>query len=58
MCGFIQVELFIIISFTNQIYDQTSNVRCPLVGKKIVDHSDVFGASPGGAVPITSSFST
>ena len=29
-----------------------------LVGKKIVDHSDVVGASPVGAAPTTSSFPT
>ena len=29
-----------------------------LVGNKIVDHSDVVGASPVGAAPTTSSFST
>ena len=30
----------------------------PLAGNKIVDHSDVVGASPVGAAPTTSSFST
>ena len=39
-------------------YGQTYNVRRTLVGNKIVDHSDVVGASPVGAVPTTSSFST
>ena len=29
-----------------------------LVGNKIVDHSDVAGASPVSAAPITSSFPT
>ena len=29
-----------------------------LVGNKIVDHSDVVGASPVGAAPTTYSFST
>ena len=28
------------------------------LGNKIVDHSDVVGASPAGAAPTTSSFST
>ena len=28
------------------------------LGNKIVDHSDVVGASPVGAAPTTSSFST
>ena len=34
-----------------------SNISRTLVGNKIVDHSDVVGASPGAA-PITASFST
>ena len=37
-------------------YTVKSNIR-PLVGNKIVDHSDVVGASPVGAAPTTSSFS-
>ena len=40
------------------IYPQTFNIRGTLVGYKIVDHSDVIGASPVGAAPTTSSFST
>ena len=40
------------------IYRQTANISRTLVGKKIVDHSDVVGASPVGAAPTTSSFST
>ena len=39
------------------IYRQVSNIRCTLVGNKIVDHSGAVGASPVGAAPITSSFS-
>ena len=39
-------------------YRKTFNIRCTLVGNKVVDHSDVVGASPVGAAPITSSFST
>ena len=39
-------------------YHKTSNIRCTLVGNKIVDHSDVVGASPVGAAPTASSFST
>ena len=39
-------------------YCQVSNIRHTLVGNKIIDHSDVVGASPVGAVPTTSSFST
>ena len=40
------------------IYNKTSDIRCTLVGNKIVDHSDVVGAAPVGAAPTTSSFST
>ena len=40
------------------MYRKVSNIRRPLVGNKIVDHSDVVGASPVGAAPTTSSFST
>ena len=40
------------------IYRKTSNIRRTLLGNKIVDHSDVVGASPDGAAPTTSSFST
>ena len=39
-------------------YRKTSNIRRTLVGNEIVDHSDVVGASPVGAAPTTSSFST
>ena len=36
----------------------TSDIRRTLVGNTIVDHSDVVGASPVGAAPTTSSFSS
>ena len=39
-------------------YRQISNLRHTLIGNKIVDHSDVVDASPVGAAPTTSSFST
>ena len=39
-------------------YCQISNIRRTFVGNKIVDHSDVVGASPAGAAPTASSFST
>ena len=39
-------------------YRQTSNMRRTLLGNKIVDHSDVVGASPIGTARPTSSFST
>ena len=46
------------IHSTMDEYRKTSNIRRTLVGNKIVDHSDVVGASPVGAVPTTSSLST
>ena len=39
-------------------YRQTSNIRRILEGNKLVDHSDVVGASPLGAARTRSSFST
>ena len=47
------VECFT-ISHLGDIY----NIRRTSVGNKIVDHSDVVGASHVGAAPTTSSFST
>ena len=44
--------------WSNYMYRKVSNIRRTLVGKKIVDHSDVVGASPVGAAPTTSSLST
>ena len=46
------------ISVTGIIYRQTCDISRTLVGNKIVDHSDAVGASPVGAAPTTSSFST
>ena len=40
-----------------ETYRKTSNISRTLVGNKIVDNSDVVGASPVGAAP-TSSLST
>ena len=39
-------------------YSKTFNISCTLSGNKIVDNSDVVGASSVGAAPTTSSFST
>ena len=41
-----------------ETYRQVSDIRRILVGNSMVDHSDVVGASPVGAAPTTSSFST
>ena len=47
-----------LVSYAWWYYRKTSNISRTLVGNKIVDHSDVVGASPVGAAPTTSSFST
>ena len=39
-------------------YREVFNISRTLGHNKIVDHSDVVGASPVGAAPTTSSFST
>ena len=39
-------------------YREVSDISRTLVGNIIFDHSDVVGASPVGAAPTTSSFST
>ena len=44
--------------FYDEQYRIVSNIRRTLVDNKNVDHSDVVGASPVGAAPTTSSFST
>ena len=49
---------FKICRYEEKNYRKTSNISHTLVGNKIVDHSDVVGASPVGATPTTSSFST
>ena len=43
---------------TYLMYRQASNIKRTLVGNKIINHSDVVGASPVGAAPAISSFST
>ena len=45
-------------NFARNEYRQVSNISRTLVGHKIVDDSDVVGASPVCAAPTTSSFST
>ena len=40
------------------IYRKTSNISRTLVGNMIIDNSDAAKASPVGAAPTTSSFST
>ena len=47
-----------VMAWSDHAYHQTSNISCTLVGNKLADHSDVGGASPVGAAPTTSSFST
>ena len=40
------------------VYRKVSSISRTLAGYTIIDHSDVVGASPVGAAPTTSSFST
>ena len=47
-----------VTSMMKENYRKTSNISHTLVAYKIVDNSDVVGASPVGAAPTTSSFST
>ena len=49
---------FVKTPLTSVNYRKTSNISRTLVGNKIVHNSDVVGASPVGAGPTTSSFST
>ena len=51
-------HLFLKLENSVHDYRQISNIRRSLAGNKIVDHSDVIGASPVGAAPTTSSLST
>ena len=46
------------VTHARGIYRQVSNIRRTVVGNKIVDNSDVVGASPVGAAPTTSELST
>ena len=50
--------IYIYIYIYTYIYSQTFDISNTLVGNEIVDLSDVDGASPVGAAPTTSSFST
>ena len=52
------LELLVLVQFFKFMYCQTSDTRSTSVGNEIVDNSDVVGASPVGAAPTTSSFST
>ena len=54
--NYISLQLRYAVGIIN--YHKTSNISNTLVGNKIVDHSDVVGASPVGAALTTSSFST
>ena len=51
-------RISIIFGLRIRDYRKTSNINRTLVGNKIVDNSDIVGASPVGAAPTTSSFST
>ena len=51
-------KLLLYLPAINYDYCKTSNISRTLVSNKIVDNSDVVGASPVGAAQTTSSFST
>ena len=53
-------KAYLILSYLILTYRKTSNISRTLVpvGNKIVNHSNVVGASPVGAAPTTSSFLT
>ena len=52
------ISLMVVKSCLRGDYRQVSSMSRTLVGNKIVDNSDVVGASPVGAAPTTSSLST
>ena len=51
------LSVSVVLYICGRVYLQTSNISHTL-GNIIVDLSDVVGASPVGAAPTTSSFST
>ena len=53
-----KMRSFIFYYSPNSNYRQTSNISRTLLGNKLVDYSDVVGASPVGTAPTASSFST
>ena len=53
---FWDISSFMLYWYICYTWCQTSNISGTLVGNKLVDHSDVVGASPVGAAPTTSSF--
>ena len=50
--------VMLIAMWWKKTYRKTSNISRTFVGNNIVDNSDVVGASPVGAAPTTSEFST
>ena len=52
------MRVWVTLRSTIPKYRQVSDISRTLVSDKIVDHSDVVEASPVGAAPTTSSFST
>ena len=56
--GLLNAHILIKFGYKIPIYRKTSNISRTLVGNKIVDNSDVVGASPVGAAPTTSLSST
>ena len=58
-CNFCFVSIIMLWPwYVENIYRQTYHIRRKLLGNIIADHADVAGASPVGAAPTMSSFST
>ena len=55
---FLKASAITIHVFYWMYYCKTSKIKCTSVGNKIVGHSDIVGASPVGAAPTISLFST
>ena len=58
LCHVVSSILYGMTIYIENIYCQTCNISRTLIDSKIVDHSDVVGASAVGAASTTSSFST
>ena len=58
LCKMISTYCHRLTPYKRETYRQVSNIRRTLVRNKLVDHSDVVGASPVGAAPTTSEWST
>ena len=58
LAKYLRGDIYGILEAADLLYHKTSYISHTLVGNEIVDNTDVVGASPVGAAPTTSSFST